>query len=279
MNKDAGAPEGLTFLKLVWKQEDSCEVETDKRIPNLGEKAPVCLEHIGTVLSLLDRMASCWWVCRKGDHRVEYLCGRVASHARAVLRLLRFGFYDESLVLCRGMGETANLLQLFVFDTASFEIWKVSSRQRIRQEFSAVKVRLRLESLSIPPAAVDKERYRVLSERAAHVHPETTPQSHNILGIPSAGAQLQNEGLLVCLNELAIPLSLTTTFGALILDLEKSIKEQVFSASKNLAEQIGGANITEIENYHREVLKDPIAVKELERIQYVLRIIQSERHR
>ena len=55
MNKDAGAPEGLTFLKLVWKQEDSCEVETDKRIPNLGEKAPVCLEHIGTVLSLLDR--------------------------------------------------------------------------------------------------------------------------------------------------------------------------------------------------------------------------------
>ena len=184
------------------------------------------------------------------------LCGRVASNARAVLRLLRFGFYDESLVLCRGMGETANLLQLFVFDTASFEIWKVSSRQKILQEFSAVKVRLRLESLSIPPAAVDKERYRVLSERAAHVHPETTPQSHNILGIPSAGAQLQNEGLLVCLNEFAIPLSLTTTFGALILDLEKSIKEQVFSASKNLAEQIGGANITEIENYHREVLKE-----------------------
>ena len=73
------------------------------------------------------------------------------------------------------MGETANLLQLFVFDTASFEMWKVSSRQKIRQEFSAVKVRLRLESLSIPPAAVDKERYRVLSERVAHVHPETTP--------------------------------------------------------------------------------------------------------
>ena len=25
-----------------------------------------------------DRMASCWWVCRKGDHRIEYLCCKSA---------------------------------------------------------------------------------------------------------------------------------------------------------------------------------------------------------
>ena len=255
MNRETGVPEGLAFLKLIWEQEDIFEVETDKRIPNLGKKAPVCLEHIGTVLSLLDRMASCWWGCRQGDHRTEYLCGRVASNARAILRLLRFGFYDESLVLCRGMGETANLLQLFVHDTASFEKWEISSPQDIRQKFSPVKVRLRLENLSIPPA-IDETRYRQLSERATHVHPETTPQSHNILGIPFAGAQLQDEGLLVCLNELAIPLSLATTFGALLLDLEKDTKERIFSALRNLIEQIGGATITEIETYHARVLKE-----------------------
>ena len=94
-NEQAAVPEGLSFLNLVWDQEDSCETETDSRIPNMGVKAPKCLEHIGTVLSLLDRMASCWWVCRGGDHLIEYLCGRVASNARAALRLLRFGFYDE----------------------------------------------------------------------------------------------------------------------------------------------------------------------------------------
>ena len=253
LGKKADVPEGLAFLELVWGQEDKIEVETDNCFPNLGKKAPACLEQIGTVLSLLDRMASCWWVCRGGDHRIEYLCGRVASNARATLRLLRFGFYDEAIVLCRSIGETANLLQLFVQDGQSFQTWKLSDPKQIRMEFSAVKVRLRLESLSTSPV-IDENRYRLLSERGTHVHPETIPQSHNILGIPFAGAKFQENGLLVCLNELALPLAVTTAFGALILDLEKDTKRLVLSASKCLVEHVGAANIVEIDDYNRKVI-------------------------
>ena len=255
LNKKPNIPEGLAFLKSVWKYENTCEEKSDERISSLGKKVPACLEHIGTVLSLLDRVASCWWGCQKGDHRIEYICGRVTSNARAALRLLRFGFYDEALVLCRGIGETANLFQLFTANAESLKDWKESSPQRIRQRFSAVKVRLRLEKLSIPPI-VGEEQYRVLSARATHVHPETKPQSHNIWGIPIAGAHLQDEGLLVCLNELAWPLSLTAAGGAAILGLEKGITKRIALASLNLIQQIGGLKITDIENYHTRVLKE-----------------------
>ena len=255
LNEESDVPEGLAFLKSVWKFEDTCEAKSDERITALGKKAPACLEHIGTVLSLLDRVSSCWWGCQKGDHRIEYICGRVTSNARATLRLLRFGFYDEALVLCRGVGETANLFQLFTADADSLKDWKESSPQRIRQEFSAVKVRLRLEELSIAPI-IGEKHYKVLSARAAHVHPETKPQSHNIWGIPIAGAFLQDEGLLVCLNELAWPLSLTAACGAAVLGLEKGITKRIALASLNLIEQTGGLKITDIENYHARVLKE-----------------------
>ena len=238
-------PEGLSFLHLVWGQEDECEAETDKEFQSLGKKAPACLEQIGTVLSLTDRMASCWWVCRGGDHAIEYLLGRVASNARAALRLLRFGFYDESLVLSRAIGETANLLQLFCHDKDSLQDWKALLRKDRMEMFRPVKVRCRLEELQTSPL-INEERYRLLCDQAVHVQPETKPQSHNILGVPGTGAILQGEGVLVCLNEIALPTSGAACFGAAILDLEVEVKETIFSAAKGLVEDIGKANITDL---------------------------------
>jgi hypothetical protein len=277
-NVDAKVPEGAAFLDLVWHQEDDCEVETDKRIPSMGRKAPACLELVGTVLSLLDGMASCWWVCRQGDHVIEYLCGRVVSNGRAAVRLMRFGFYDESLALCRSIGEAANLLCLFQRDKAALEDWKASSRGDRLRNYSPVKVRVRLETLNVS-VPINQERYTLLSERAAHVHPATKPQSHNVLGVPTAGASLQDEGLLVCLNELAVALALATTFGALLLDLEKTTRKHILLSAKALAEQIGGATITEIGDYHRQLREDPAASEEIKRIADALRQFQRERHR
>src|SRR5262249_264798 len=203
-DKDTRAPERTAFLRLVWEQEDGCKLNTDQRLPTMGKKAPACLEQVGTVLSLVDRMASCWWACREGDHLIEYLCGSVASTGRAALRLMRLGFYDESLALCGGLGEIAIVLPLFPQDRRAFEEWEAAfGGDRLRQ-FSPVKVRLRLERLHSAP-----------------------PQSHNILGVPTAGASLQDEGLLVCLNALAVALSLATAFGALLLDLENDIKQRI----------------------------------------------------
>ena len=251
-DRDKAIPEGLSFLRLVWEQEDGHEAETDTQIPTLGKKASAHLEHLGTVLSLLDRMASCWWVCRGGGHQIEYLCARAESNAYAAVRLLRFGFYDESLLLSRAIGETANLLQLFHEDANALKLWKESSRRDRMREFKPVNVRLKLEDLQTR-AVINMQRYGLLSERAAHVHPETKPQSYNILGIPSTGARFQEGGLLVCLNELAGPLSMVAFFGVLLLDLEEEIKERVISAVRDLAKQIGGVAITTIDDYLRQI--------------------------
>ena len=272
---NAHVPEGLNFLELVWGQENSCEEETDKRIPKMGVKAPACLKHIGTVLSFLDRMASCWWVCRGGDHLIEYLCGRVASNARAALRLLRFGFYDESLLVCRAIGETSNLLQLFVMNEKALEAWKTSSRKERMNKFSPIKVRCELEGLQAS-AIINENRYTRLCEKAAHVHPETKPQSHNILGVPIAGASLQDSGILVCLNEVALPLSASTSFGVILLCLDNDIQKMIFSAARSLMEQIGGATITEIDDYYRKVQENPVAREELAHIADSLRWYQRE---
>ena len=227
-NNDTYAPVGSSFLELVWAQENSCEKETDKRIPHLGVKAPACLERIGTILSFHDRMASCSWVCRGGDHLIEYLCGRVASNARAALRLLRFGFYDESLLVCRAIGETANLLELFVMDAEALKEWTASSRKERMNKFGPGKIRRSLTARQ-PSPIINDERYILLCEKAAHVTPETKPQSYNILGVPVAGASCQDAGILVCLNELALPLSATATFGAALLDLEDDVRELIFT--------------------------------------------------
>ncbi len=254
MDIDADVPEGNRFLQLVWSLEDECQAQTDRRICDLGKKAPECLKQLGTLLSLMDRMASCWWVCRKGDHRIEYLCGRATSNARAALRLVRFGFYDEVLVLSRGLGEIANLMQLFCRDADALDEWKNASPAKIRGDFSPVKVRRRIENLLMSPV-IGKDRYRRLSERAAHVHPGTTPQSHNILGRPSTGSQLQDAGILVCLNELALPLCIIVAFGAKLLALNKETEKYIFSSARTLAEQIGDASITKIDEYYQQTLE------------------------
>lgn len=276
MTKEHAIPEGSAFLQLVWHQEDDCEVETDNWLKEAGKKAPACLQQIGTVLSLADRMASCWWECRGGDHVIEYICGRVTSNARAALRLLRFGFYDESLLLSRSLGEIANLLQLFFQEAGTLQDWKVSSKKELKDNFGPMKVRLRLEELQTPPM-IKQERYSLLCERAAHVQPETRPQAYNILGLPTVGANFQQEGVLLCLNEIALPLATAVFFGATVLDLHSEIKSEIFSATKNLVTKVGALEITKIDDYHSSVLEDLQARHEITEAPNVLRRLQSVR--
>ena len=270
MNHEYDIPEGQDFLELVWHQEDECQTETDALLPNLGKKAPMALVHVGTVLSLLDRMASCWWECRGGDHRIEYLCGRVASNARAAVRLMRFALYDESLSLSRAMGETANLMQLFTLDRSALHDWRNATPNTARNDFSPYKVRMRIEGLSQSPV-ITRERYGLLSGRATHVGPHTVPQSHNILGIPFAGGYVQEEGILVCLNELALPLSVAACFGAILLELDKTKRLTILQGARTLAEHLGGATITEIDEYHRQTLSRPKNAKRAARAANILR--------
>jgi hypothetical protein len=133
---------------LVAAIEDANAIRTDKLLHKMGKKAPACYREIGTILSLLDRMVSCWWVCRGGDHLIEYMCGKAASFGRASVRLTQIGFYDEALPLIRTIAEIANLLALFQLEPSSLSDWKSLPEQQRKQQFSPVRVRIRLEPIA-----------------------------------------------------------------------------------------------------------------------------------
>jgi hypothetical protein len=245
-------PQGLAFLKLVSDQEDACEEISRQRLPGLGTKAPQCFEHLGTVLSLLDRVASCFWVCRGGDHLVEYLAGRVCSSSRAALRLLLFGFYDESLSLTRSIGEVTNLLFLFNQNPAALAEWQGSTKKQRKDNFSPFKVRIRLESMGAP-VLIDETRYSELCEVATHVTPQTKPQAHNPLGIPVAGSEFQEAGLIVALNELALATSLALVSLPKVLSYDDTKRKELKEAAFALLNSVGGTNVLTVKDQLAEM--------------------------
>lgn len=242
-------PEGLDFLKLVSEQEDTCEAETRRRIPSMGKKAPACLQNLGTALSLLDRTASCFWACRGGDHVIEYLAGRVCSLSRAALRLLLFGFYDESLSITRSIGEIANLFLLFNQDAPALAQWSQSNNKQRKEQFRPVKVRLRLEeieqrkSVNLQILTVDEQRYGALCEAATHVTPHTKPQAHNPLGLPFAGANFQEAGLIIALNELARATALALIPLPKLLGYDDQKRSEIQGKAATLLESVGNVDV------------------------------------
>lgn len=259
LTKSPNCPEGLEFLKLAAEQEDACEKHSRTRLLKMGQKAPECLENLGTVLSLLDRVASCFWGCRGGDHLVEYLAGRVSASARSSLRLLYFGFYDESLSITRGIGEAANLLFLFMKDIQIFEEWRLSSKKERLSNFSPVKVRLHLERLGLP-VPIDEARYSQLCEIATHVTPQTKPQAHNPpLGMPLIGGYFQEGGGLVALNELAAATSLATIALPKLLNLQEDKQKRICEVCLVLLKSVGGVNVLTVKDMWQKVLNDSLS--------------------
>ncbi len=185
MDED-NVPLGTDFLELVRAFEESCEARTDEVLPRLGKRAPKTYSQLGTVLSLLDRLGSCYWGCGGGDHAIEWLAARASSNSRGALRLMRAGFYDEALGLARSVGEVCNLLHLFVFERTSLDDWRTTDPATRRKRYSALTVRMRLERVA-DRAIIQNDRYSVLSGFAAHPDPASPPQAHNILGVASTG--------------------------------------------------------------------------------------------
>jgi hypothetical protein len=147
------------------------------------------------MLSLLDRLASCAWGCRGGDHVIEYLLGRSVGDVRGALQLMRTGYYDESLGLCRNVGETANLLRLFEMQPQVLEEWKHLDGRARWGRYRPKAVR---DALGVTGDVLySEERYSRVSELATHVTPDTRPQAHNPFGIPSQATIFQMSGLLI----------------------------------------------------------------------------------
>ena len=249
-------PEGREYLELCWEQEDRCELVSDEWLLKAGLKAPKCLETLGTVLSLLDRVAGCWWGCRGGDHIVERLVARAYNSARAALRLVRGGFYDEALSCVRSIGELGNLLMLFRYDKGSFQIWTAMDDKRRKNAFGAIKVRKKLETIGAP-LAVDEDIYRQLSGVAVHATPDTNPQSFNPSATPVIGSHFQHPGALTVLNELAFVITFVAAASPDLVGLEDDKRTAMLVSARNLAESVGDVGIMNVRQLLEELGGSP----------------------
>ncbi|MCQ3805227.1 MAG: hypothetical protein OXC98_08285 [bacterium] len=248
-------PLGGDFLKVVRDQEHRCAESFDEWLPQAGIKAPQTMDALGTALSYLDRIASCWWGCRKGTHAEERLVGRVASNTRAALGLLRTGYYDEALGLVRQIGETANLACLFVQSPESHEKWKDASEKVARKEFSPVKVRRLLEDLPLP-LPMDQDTYGLLSRQFVHVNPETSPQNHNPFSLPTLGGYFQEVGALLSLNHLG---GMVGWVLWLAVDFIKppTDKKAIADASLSLLRSIGAVDLNSVQDHFEGIRESP----------------------
>ena len=240
-------PTGRDFLRLIWRLDEKVQRTTDKRIAKLGRKAPGCFAGLGTAQTQLHLLASCFYGCRGGDHVIEYLSGRVCGLARSSIRLLRFGFYDEALTLTRSVGEIANLVQLFELEGGAFTEWKSSTRVVRLRKYGPAAVRKRLEELGASPG-LTQDWYGLICERATHPTPLTKPNAFNPIGVPLASPQVQDAGVLVCLNELGQALCHYIVHALALLNVDKDIRLGVLNEVRSLAENLGGVTLNELPN-------------------------------
>jgi hypothetical protein len=237
----------LKFLSKTWDFEDECEKDSDREISNLGVKAPKTLNGIGIALSYLDALASCAWGCSNGDHALERLFFRVCNRTRAALRLSRLGFYDESLMLARANGETANLLVLFSSDRTHVEAWRRGDSWTKKP----VEIRKKLEeNQSLLP--INGEQYKVLSGLAVHNSPSHAPAAHNVIELPVTPGTFQREGFVLTLNELARPLPHVILAACELITLPKKVKLALLNAGYALAENTGAFSIDNQARYWAE---------------------------
>jgi hypothetical protein len=230
--------EGVAYLEAVRMQEGKCRVGTEDAVREFGRNLPGLDEHLGTVLSMLERAACCWWGCAEGDHAVENLVGRAYGLACGSYALMQAGRYDEALLLIRALGEITNLLTLFATESAELQKWRGASDEERRQEFSPVKIRLALERRKIP-IPMDQARYKVLCGLTAHPAPATKPGMHNPAGRPVLGGHVQIAGVVVVLNELARVVGCAAISAASILQLPANAKIRMRNVGADLLRSSG----------------------------------------
>lgn len=238
--------EGEGFYAAMRSLEDSCDAQSREMLPTLGERAPKLYTILGTLLSILDRVSSCYWGCRGGDHAVEYLTGGVCNSARAAIRLMHMGFYDEALTVSRSIAERVNLVSLFLYDPDTLTEWRSADERVRRRKYSAVQVRLRLEQggWDVP---TDQDRYSKLSGYGAH--PGHSPQ-HFIPHAPPVAGGLYNEiGLLICLNEIGRSVILYAGICIGSMALPKDVSQRLSGLAMEAAHHLGKADLEGMDEY------------------------------
>ncbi len=236
-------PVGTAFLSFNEAIIEVCSSATDEFLRTAGEKVPLTAECLGTLLSYLYRAASCFWGCEGGDHQIQWLCGRVVNQSLAAFRLIRGSYYDESLMLTRGIGEIANLLCLFRLDKREYEGWRNADSKTRKNNFGPAKIRLKLEKVWEAGALIDEKRYAKLCEIGTHPIPSFRPGHFDGSGIPKLGGVVQEAGICVTLNELAYAAAISGAAFAILLGGDGAQRKLVHEAAVTLLDNIGSVDI------------------------------------
>ena len=242
------------FLELTQELADASSKSTDKFCAEAGKSLPQTMDATGTVLSMLYRLACCYYGCHGGDHQVEWLVGKFVNQAVSAHRLVRAAQYDESLMLIRGMGEIANLLWLFYEDRTELAAWKAADRKARLNNFGPAAVRRRLEVSSSLGPPIDAERYGALCEVGTHPTPALAPGHYSGSGRPVLGVILQEVGVFVCVNELAHTIAMAAIPIVALLDASDDIKAEMKKHSVRLLREIGSFTILNYEEGLREAM-------------------------
>lgn len=245
---DSWIPQDEAFFEMLDAQETACRERTAAWLPSSGKRLPECYRALGTLSSLADRMASCWWGCAKDDHVAQYLVGRALHATRASLVLARSGFYDEALLLARSVGEIGNLMFLFTAHRAAYDEWRRLDGKERWAKFRPKKVRDKLLVLQVP-TPLDEQRYGLLSEHSAHVTPSLVPQSYNPAARPVGAAYFQELGLMVAVNETALAFAITVPLASGLTQLPKERRDEIVAAARRVLENVGGAQITSLAEF------------------------------
>jgi len=248
-----GFPIGYEFLDELERAADTSSRTADEFSRSSGEKLPVSLQGFGTLMSLLYRAACCFWGCRGGNHQIEWLTGRVVNEAMSSYRLIRAAYYDESLMLTRGIGEIANLFWLFNTNDDEVEAWRSATRQERIRRFGPAGVRRRLEELNelVP---IDRERYQRLCEVGTHPTPGFAPGHYSGSGRPVLGVLLQPVGVYVGVTELCYATAMSALGCARLLDLTDERKKQIMQEAFDLIHSLGAFNVLNYEELLQQML-------------------------
>ncbi len=239
--------EGKLFLNGMTELCQKAEIESELFEKYYsGEKHPKTIELLGVTISLLYRSACCFWGCKGGDHVKERLIGKAVNQAICAFKLYRYCYYDESLMITRGIGEIANLLHLFNLFPEKVEEWKTQNDRDRYRNFKPSKVREILkQNMDFVP--IDRDRYSKLCEIGTHPHPNEIPGHYSGTGVPILGMIVQPVGAYVAITELAYALGLVSVVTSKIIELNDEISKEMKEKGVELMRNLGSFHIL---NYH-----------------------------
>ncbi|MFN4158888.1 MAG: hypothetical protein ACK4GO_10875 [Gemmobacter sp.] len=105
---------------------------------------------------------------------IQFLGIRIFNALGSSLKLALSGYLQNSALVMRDVLETIFLIDLFRSEPTLIETWRTADRKTIKENFTPVKVRIKLDSRDGFANKRREEHYRLFSELAGHPNMKST---------------------------------------------------------------------------------------------------------